>query len=148
MKKTGIYLAGPLFCEAEVIWAGRLKERMETAFGDRVEVIWPHEIASGTSEEIFKTDLAALKRCPLMVAILDGPQVDGGTSWEVGCHYTLFGKKGAIGIRTDFRKAGEMDDLKVNLMVERFLQGDRRRVRRAHIRTGKGFGIAHPNTQT
>ncbi len=44
--------------------------------------------------------------------------MDDGTAWELGCHYERFGTKAAIGIRTDFRKAGESHESKVNLMVE------------------------------
>lgn len=116
-EKVSVYLAGPLFSRAEIEGARSLKREIESDLGDRVEVLWPFEIASGTKEEIFETNLAALRRSPLMVAILDGPQVDDGTAWEVGCHYALFGKR-AIGIRTDSRKAGETPESKVNLMVE------------------------------
>jgi len=117
IEKVSVYLAGPLFSRVEIEWAGSLKKKIEAALGDRIEVLWPFEIASGTKEEIFAANLAALRRSPLMVAILDGPMVDDGTAWEVGCHYSLFGPK-AVGIRTDFRKAGEISDSKVNLMIE------------------------------
>lgn len=117
IEKVSVYLAGPLFSRAEIEWAGSLKKEIESALGDRIEVVWPFEIASGTKEEIFRANLAALSRSPLMVAILDGPIVDDGTAWEVGCHYALFGPR-AIGIRTDFRRAGEASDSKVNLMIE------------------------------
>ena len=116
-EKVSVYLAGPLFSRAEIEGARSLKREIDSALGDRVEVVWPFEIASGTKEEIFETNLAVLRRSPLMVAILDGPQVDDGTAWEVGCHYAIFGKR-TIGIRTDSRKAGETPESKVNLMVE------------------------------
>ncbi len=116
-EKVSVYLAGPLFSRGEIEWARSLKREIEAALGERIEILWPFEIASGSKEEIFETNLAALRRSPLMVAILDGPQVDDGTAWEVGCHYALFGKR-TIGIRTDSRKAGETPESKVNLMVE------------------------------
>lgn len=115
--RTRIYLAGPLFSQAEIDWASRLKEQIERSLGDGVEVIWPHEIASGPGDVIFKINRSALEGCPLMVAILDGSQVDDGTAWELGFHHALFGKA-AIGIRTDCRKAGESKDVRVNLMIE------------------------------
>jgi len=117
IDKVSVYLAGPLFSRAEIEWAGSLKKEIEAALGDRIEVLWPFEIASGTKEEIFAANLAALRQSPLMAAILDGPMVDDGTAWEVGCHYALFGPM-AVGIRTDARKAGEVPDSKVNLMIE------------------------------
>jgi len=116
-KKISIYLAGPLFSRAEIDGAGYLKREIEAALGDGVEVLWPFEIASGARGEIFEANLAALRRSPLMVAILDGPMVDDGTAWEMGCHYALFGPR-TVGIRTDARKAGETPESKVNLMIE------------------------------
>jgi len=116
-EKVSVYLAGPLFSRGEIEWTRSLKREIEAALGERIEILWPFEIASGSKVEIFETNLAALRRSPLMVAILDGPQVDDGTAWEVGCHYALFGKR-TIGIRTDSRKAGETPESKVNLMVE------------------------------
>ena len=116
-EKVSVYLAGPIFSRGEIEWARSLKREIEAALGERVEVLWPFEIASGTKEEIFEANLAALRRSPLMVAILDGPMADDGTAWEVGCHYALFGPR-AIGIRTDLRRAGETPESKVNLMIE------------------------------
>lgn len=117
IEKISVYLAGPIFSRAEIEWAGSLKKEIESNLGDRIEVLWPFEIAAGTKEEIFEANLAALSRSSLMVAILDGPMADDGTAWEVGCHYALFGPR-AVGIRTDARKAGETPKSKVNLMIE------------------------------
>ena len=75
-----IYLSGPLFSAAEIAWAGKLSallgERLENT-----EVIWPHEIVpeGAEPEHIFRANLQALNHCDLMVAILDGAQVDDGT---------------------------------------------------------------------
>ena len=58
-----------------------------------------------------------ITRC--VVALLDGTQVDDGTAWEIGY---FFSRKSAgqtiIGIRTDFRKAGESATAIVNAMIE------------------------------
>jgi nucleoside 2-deoxyribosyltransferase len=111
--KERIYLSGPLFSQAEIYWGRQIKAAI-LELG--VEVIWPHEMASGSAEEIFQVNLQALDGCNIMVAILDGAQVDDGTAWEIGYHYSR-GRK-IIGIRTDFRKAGETNSSKVNAMVE------------------------------
>ena len=81
-------------------------------------VIWPHEIVpcSSGKKEIFETNIAALNEADIMVALLDGPQVDDGTAWEVG--YFFSQKKKILGIRTDFRRAGETETSRVNLMIE------------------------------
>jgi nucleoside 2-deoxyribosyltransferase len=115
-NRVRIYLSGPIFSQAEIEWASRVKSLIEKSFAPRAEVIWPHEIASGPPESIFRENLKALDRCPIVVAILDGPQVDDGTAWEVGYHYARGGK--VLGIRTDFRKAGEASESRANAMVE------------------------------
>lgn len=111
-----IYLAGPLFSQAEIEWGYKVKAAILEKLGDVVEVVWPYEIASGQAHKIFQTNLMALEECKLMVAILDGPQVDDGTAWEIGYHFARSGA--AIGLRTDQRRAGETPQAKVNAMVE------------------------------
>ncbi len=115
-KKVRIYLSGPIFSQAEIEWAGRVKGLVEESFAPKIEVIWPHEIASGSPENIFRQNLEALDRCPIVIAILDGPQVDDGTSWEVGYQYARGGR--VLGIRTDFRNAGEASQSRANAMIE------------------------------
>jgi nucleoside 2-deoxyribosyltransferase len=119
MKKR-IYLSGPLFSQAEIDWGRQIKEGINECLGDKAEVIWPHEMASGSPEKIFQINTHALDQCNIMVAILDGPQVDDGTAWEMGFHFS-HGRK-IIGIRTDFRRAGETNSSKVNAMIERSCQ--------------------------
>ena len=54
-----------------------------------------------------------------MIALLNGPQVDDGTPWEIG--YFFAGKspkQKIIGIRTDFRRAGESEGAVVNAVIE------------------------------
>jgi nucleoside 2-deoxyribosyltransferase len=115
--KERIYLSGPLFSLAEIDWGRQIKECINECLGDKAEVIWPYEIASGSPEGIFQVNTHALDQCNIMVAILDGPQVDDGTAWEMGYHYSK-GKR-ILGIRTDFRRAGETNSSKVNAMIER-----------------------------
>lgn len=49
----------------------------------------------------------------IVVAVLDGVDVDSGTAWEIGYAYAK--EKPVIGLRTDFRS---LSDGVVNLMVE------------------------------
>lgn len=109
-----IYLAGPLFSQAERDWAGKLKALVEASFS-QVQVLWPHEFPA-EGENIFGVNLENLEECQLMIAILDGPQVDDGTAWEMGYFYAR-GRK-IVGIRTDFRRAGEHESSIVNAMIE------------------------------
>ncbi len=50
-----------------------------------------------------------------MLAILDHPGPDSGTSWECGCAYKC--GRPIVGLRTDFRPAGDNPDRPVNLML-------------------------------
>lgn len=126
-----IYLAGPLFTEAERAWLAATKEKIEAlgrGLGRNVTVIWPYELitqaeidALGTraKAEIFRRCRESLHDADLVVALLDGPQVDDGTAWEIGYfHARQSGNAGVIGVRTDFRKAGEAEGSVVNAMIE------------------------------
>jgi len=110
-----IYLSGPLFSQAEIDWGKRISAMLRRRL-EGIEVLWPHEMATGSAKEIFKANLQALDECHLMVAILDGPHVDDGTAWEIG--YFFSQGKCVLGIRTDFRRAGEHEHSRVNLMIE------------------------------
>ena len=112
-----IYLSGPLFSRGEIAWGERVKSFLKDRL-ENVEIIWPHEIVPcpALPAQIFQVNLQALSEAEVMVAMLDGPQVDDGTAWEIGCFF-MQGKK-ILGIRTDLRRAGETDDSRVNLMIE------------------------------
>jgi len=53
------------------------------------------------------------------MAVLDGLQVDDGTAWEMGYFYARKSpEQKIIGIRTDFRRAGENEGTVVSAMIE------------------------------
>jgi hypothetical protein len=58
----------------------------------------------------------ALRSADLLVAGLDGVDVDSGTAAEVG--YAAALGKPVFGLRTDLRQSGELEGLTVNLQVE------------------------------
>lgn len=58
----------------------------------------------------------AIRECDLIVAVLDGVDVDSGTASEVGFGYAL--AKRIYGYRGDFRRAGDNEGSLVNLQVE------------------------------
>jgi len=123
-----IYLAGPLFTEAERAWLTALKQQIEErgrSNGENTVVIWPWELFApgeveslgcNASKEIFRRCRDALEECDTVVALLDGPLVDDGTAWEIGYAYAR--KKRIIGIRTDIRRIGECDGACANAMIE------------------------------
>lgn len=71
------------------------------------------------NDEIFSNNEAAIRKSHGLLVILDGGGLDpdSGTSWEMGFGYAL-GKK-LLGLRTDFRLAGDNDGCMVNIMIER-----------------------------
>ena len=112
-----IYLSGPLFSRGEIAWGERVKAFLEDRL-DGAQIIWPHELVScqALPAQIFQANVRALREADIMVAILDGPQVDDGTAWEIG--YFFSAHKRVFGLRTDGRRAGETDSSRVNLMIE------------------------------
>lgn len=56
----------------------------------------------------------------IIIANLDGQEVDSGTSSEVGCGY-MAGDV-CFGVRSDFRKSGENEGCIINLQVQYFIE--------------------------
>lgn len=126
-----IYFAGPLFSEAERDWIRSTIRKIESLARERgvhVEIIFPYDLITTeeiellgdrAKHEIFHRCKSHLDDADMVIALLDGTQADDGTAWEVGYYYRgkLEGAK-IIGIRTDFRNAGEGRNSVVNAMVE------------------------------
>jgi len=113
-----IYLAGPLFTEAETDFNLKLHNFLEEHLYD---VYLPQEVGDTSNtrhrEEharIFEMHLAALEECDIIVSVIDGADADSGTSWEMG--YGFAKGKTIISLRTDFRCVGCHEF--VNLMLE------------------------------
>lgn len=126
-----IYLAGPLFSEPERNWLRALKARIDALgreHGHDLQVIWPYELvtceeAEALGEmakfEIFFRCRSELEKADIVIAVLDGSQVDDGTAWEIGYFYRNRPHRSRIiGIRTDFRQAGESGGSIVNAMIQ------------------------------
>jgi nucleoside 2-deoxyribosyltransferase len=65
-----------------------------------------------------QSDVPHLDDADLVIALLDGSQVDDGTAWEIGYFYAKKSpEQKIIGIRTDARRAGESEGAVVNAMV-------------------------------
>jgi nucleoside 2-deoxyribosyltransferase len=117
-----LYLAGPIFSDAETSWLRSLKSRLESQWGDQVRIIWPFEITPKHSDyrasEILRICASGLDEADLLVALLDGAQVDDGTAWEIGYFYHAnAGGERIIAIRTDTRCAGETNGVPVNTLI-------------------------------
>ena len=112
-----IYLAGPVFTLAERRFneelAGeleRLRPSLEVFLPQRYDKEFQNE--PDFSGKIFACLMGALDDCQVVVAVLDGPDADSGTSFEMG--YARGQGKRVIGVRTDFRGS---EDRGLNLML-------------------------------
>jgi nucleoside 2-deoxyribosyltransferase len=117
-----LYLAGPIFSDAETSWLRSLKSRLESQWENKVRIIWPFEITPKHSDdrpsEILRICASGLDEADWLVALLDGPQVDDGTAWEIGYFYHAnAGGERIIAIRTDARCAGETSGVPVNTLI-------------------------------
>lgn len=135
-----VYLAGPLgFSEAGRYFVKDVLVPEMTRHGyqpiDPFSLTDPHKIEVVKSmppgearlkawrdlnQEIGETNRAAIDRCELMIAVLDGPDVDSGTASEVG--YGFARQKRVLGYRGDFRLASDDEGGEVNLQVEYFIR--------------------------
>lgn len=114
-----VYLAAPLFSDAECDFNSMLRDKLEKI---GMSVFLPQEhsndsdyVRDARQESIFSKNVAAIDKADILVAVLDGVDVDSGTAWEIGYAHAL--DKPVYGLRTDFRTLGIEGT--VNLMIER-----------------------------
>ena len=115
-----VYLAGPLFTEAERDFNLALAHRLEaagyTVFLPQRDVA-QYDKTPGYAKRIYHADLNGLREAHIVVAVCDGIPMDDGTAWEIG--YACGRGVPVIGLRTDERKVS--DEERVNLMVQESL---------------------------
>lgn len=94
-----IYYAGPLFTTAERTWNREVTAGLRAAGH---EVFLPQEQEPGLDAAgIFATDVGGIDGADALVAIMDGPDPDAGTAWEVG--YAYASHMPIVLVRTDIR---------------------------------------------
>jgi nucleoside 2-deoxyribosyltransferase len=110
-------LAAPLFSEAERDFNLRVARELREE-GFQVWLAQEHKFVEHKSIEakraIFKEDLEALARADLVLAVLDGVDVDTGVAFEMGYAHAL--GKHILGLKTDHRSFSKLET--VNLMLE------------------------------
>ena len=123
-----VYFAAPLFTQQERRWNRQVAEALAAELD--CEVVLPQDFACGDRKndprhfgEIFRSCIAGLERCDVVVAVLDGPDADSGTAFEMGYAYAL--GKPVVGVRTDFRRQQERG---TNIMLSRSCQAFVRRL--------------------
>jgi len=113
-----VYLAAPLFSEAECDFNRKMREELHSI---GFKVFLPQEDSNNVHDRtnrqqiIFDKNLKGIEKSDILVAVIDGADVDSGTAWEIG--YAFAKGKPVIGLRTDFRTLGIEGT--VNLMIER-----------------------------
>lgn len=104
-----LYIAGPLFSEAERAWLDGLATRLRA---EGFDCFVPHEefpaLADATLEQVYRIDADGLRSADALVAWLDGPSVDDGTACEIGMFAELVRSsggrhRGIVAIATDLR---------------------------------------------
>jgi len=108
-RAVRVYVAGPLFSEAERSWLDGLARRLRA---EGFECFVPHEkfaeLADVTLEEVYRIDADGVRSAEALVAWLDGPMVDDGTACEIGMFAELVRTggghhRGIVAIATDLR---------------------------------------------
>lgn len=109
-----IYFAGPLFTTAEREWNVKLVEILRSS---KLDVWLPqeHDPKQQTAKSIFEMCKAGIDESDIVLAIMDGPDPDSGTSFE--CGYAYGKGKPIFTVRTDFRECGDTFDTRFNLML-------------------------------
>jgi nucleoside 2-deoxyribosyltransferase len=113
-----VYLAAPLFSEAECDFNRKLRDEIKSA---GFNVFLPQEDSNNIKDEtnrqkiIFNKNLKGIEKSDILVAVIDGADVDSGTAWEIG--FASAKGKPVLALRTDFRTLGIEGT--VNLMIER-----------------------------
>ncbi len=115
MKKSKpmLYLAGPLFTEAE----RSFKETLRDVLSEFFDVFLPQEAGligemmkhgigpSDSSHRIYEACMKALRKCDAVLIVLDGVMVDDGSAFELGIAHMR--KIPRFGYLSDDRKKPE-----------------------------------------
>lgn len=110
-----VYLSAALFSRAEQDFNRRMGKVLSEAGH---EVVLPQELDHlGDQDRIFELNVRAVDESDLVLAIVDGTDVDSGVAWEMG--YAFAKGIPVISLRTDFRRLSETKEGAVNLMLHR-----------------------------
>lgn len=111
MHRKSLYIAAPLFSEAELIFnaklAAELALRFDVYLPQRDGKLLVQMTAKGhcpkqTAKMIFSSDLAAIRASDNLLIVLDGRTVDEGAAFELGYAYAI--GKPCYGLQTDPRR--------------------------------------------
>ena len=112
-RKPMLYLAGPLFTEAERSFNETLRDVLSEFFdiylpqeAGLIGEMMKHGIGpSESSQRIYEACMKALRKCDVMLIVLDGVMVDDGSAFELGIAHAR--KVPRFGYLSDNRKKPE-----------------------------------------
>ena len=119
-----VYVAGPLFSNAERDYLDLMVQKLSSSssLDPNADFFLPHrdggELEKGPKrKDIFVLDIRQVDSAKVVVALLDGQDVDSGTCIELGYAYAK--QKKIFGLLTDFRacKTADPQPHRPNLMV-------------------------------
>ncbi|MGL4371004.1 MAG: nucleoside 2-deoxyribosyltransferase [Spirochaetota bacterium] len=107
-------------CGIEIIDPWQLTPARET---EKVSAISDHRKRTAAWQKlnfvIGGNNAQGIRGADMLLAVLDGSDVDSGTSAEIG-YAAALGKK-VLGYRSDFRQSGDNEGSRINLQVEYFI---------------------------
>ncbi len=117
-NKRLIYIAGPLFSPSERSFLEEIDGKL---IGEGYETYLPHRdgglanyLDRENTKKFYNSDVEAIYNSEAILSILNGADVDSGTSWEIGFAYAL--GKPIFGLYQDTR------NMDLNLMIKNSVQ--------------------------
>ena len=108
-----IFISAALFTYAEQVFNRHLRDALAA---DGFRVILPQEFEMQVHEkELFDQCVNGIERADLVLAVVDGAEVDVGVGFEMGLAYSK--GKPVLALRTDFRRRAETTAGCLNLML-------------------------------
>jgi nucleoside 2-deoxyribosyltransferase len=83
------------------------------------DILKQKQLLRDLNERIGLNNEESIRKAEIIVAILDGSDIDSGVAAEIGYAYAL--NKRIIGYRSDFRQTGDNPAAVVNVQVEHFI---------------------------
>jgi nucleoside 2-deoxyribosyltransferase len=111
-KKISAYIAAPLFNDMERAFNCTLAKSLERCVdvflpqrdgGLMMELVKRGVPPDEAAKSVFEMDLQAMEKADVLVAVLDGANIDEGVAFEIGYMFAM--KKYCLGYQTDMRRS-------------------------------------------
>ena len=112
LTKARIQVVDPWEIGAKLLTATRVKSAMES----KESLVALHNLSSNLAE----LNRRAIDGSDVVIAGLDGPDIDSGTASEIGYAFAM--GKLVLGLRSDIRRSGENEGVRINLQVQYWIE--------------------------